>query len=159
MKRIRSAVFVSVSLVFLSGCASVLVEGPRPVGHPDREASSARCTTSKQWVAVDGILGTLFSVVATAALVSPDGWEEKTNLHAAGTGAVGGVMGVLGIVSAVRGNGKVNECLQAQMEQLRDAQEEAAASWKREHQEQPLDALQSIPVPRRDLNRRPRDVS
>lgn len=103
---------VGVSLALLPGCASLaLVQGPQPAGHPDREASSMTCTTSKQWIAVDGAAGILLGLTAVAALADSDGFEDWVpRLKAGWTAAVGGVLAGFAGWSARSGNTKVNDC-------------------------------------------------
>ena len=115
---------VCLSLALLPGCSFVMVQGPQPVGHPDREASSQTCTSSKQWVAVDGLLGGVLGLAAVAALANAEGFEDWVPLEAGPTAVVGGVLAGVAGWSAYRGNGKVTECRDLQL-QLGGAQQAA----------------------------------
>ena len=116
MNIVRFAV-VGLSLALLPGCASLaLVQGPQPVGHPDREASSQTCTTSKQWVALDGVVGGVLVVAAGAALVDADNFNKWSPFKAGAVAPVGALLAGVAGWSAKRGNTKVNECRELRLQ-------------------------------------------
>ena len=108
---------MGLSLALLPGCASLaLVQGPQPVGHPDREASSQTCTTSKQWVALDGVVGGVLVFTAAAALVDGESFNDWSPVKAAAVAPVGALLAGIAGWSAKRGNTKVNECRELRLQ-------------------------------------------
>ena len=129
MKLNRNALVVAM-LATTTGCASfVVVKGPDPVGHPNREASSVLCTDGKGWVWFDAVLAGLYAASAVSALVDPVGWEETTGLNATGSAVVYGALTGIGIMSSRSGSQKVDDCRAAKLEQLQRARERAQA-WE-----------------------------
>ena len=120
---------VGVSLALLPGCSLMMVQGPQPVGHPDRETSSQTCTTSKQLVAVDGVLAGGLVVVAATALVDGENFDTRSPMKAAAVAPLGALLGGLTVWSATRGNTRVNECRDLRL-QLGGDEEGALDAWR-----------------------------
>ena len=104
---------LAASVVSLSGCSFVLVEGP-PRSSPQpgtRAQASEGCTTSMLFPALDAVAGapsTVFGgVMLTAAAVDNSLFTEG-ELLAMGAGFL--VPGVLWLTSAWKGRKKVNAC-------------------------------------------------
>ena len=120
---------VGVSLALLPGCSLMMVQGPQPVGHPDRETSSQTCTTSKQWVAVDGVLGGGLVFVAAAALADAKSFNGWSPVKAGAVAPLGALLAGLTGWSASRGNTRVNECRDLRL-QLGGNEEGALDAWR-----------------------------
>ncbi len=121
MRCVRPIV-TAVLLATTTGCASFLmVKGPEPEGHPNREASTALCTTGKGWVVFDGVLGGIYALSGIAAITDPDRWEEETGLNPNGSALVYGGLTAVAVTSALQGRRKVDDCRAAKLQALEDA--------------------------------------
>ena len=104
---------LAASVVSLSGCSFLLVEGP-PSASPQpgtRTQASEICTTSMLFPALDAVAGTpstLFGGLMVAAVVVDNSLFTEGELLAMAAGSL--VPGVLWLRSAWNGRKKVNAC-------------------------------------------------
>ena len=120
---IRATLGTLLLVPLLSGCGQLFVEGPYPGWQQilDRELSDAEidglvrtstCTTSKGVLFLDGMAAAFFGILGVAALEDSD-WGQsssKSEQVGAGMGAVSLGIGGLYAFSALKGNGRVNDC-------------------------------------------------
>jgi hypothetical protein len=110
MRRTASRLGVPVLLILATtGCSFVFVNGP-PRGH--EEMAEFTCTENRAMPFIDAIWAGLFVAAGLGALLDPEqeGWGEPTSEQLA---AASFVIGVPFGVSAIVGNRRVNECLDA----------------------------------------------
>ncbi len=105
---------------FLSGCGLVFVHGPpsgwqaiQDVDALETMALTQPCTTGKSVLFLDGAAAAFLGILGGFLLEDGDWWRGSSTLDDVGAsvGAVSLGIGGLYAFSALKGNGRVNECM------------------------------------------------